>query len=232
MVKHVILIAALILALVRATSPSLNNYSNYNADVQDNLDYLDEHHIEKFRRDVGPDHGATYLFFDGFYYGLQIYNNVTHRNECRAFIPDAHDDLVDIYYKFKNATSDSDCIELIRYALGKIDHILQRINDTRDDCRIYQSEMKEANRQVRQYLHDQEDYYRKIADHILHNLGIITQKTENYKDDINNKEWRKAGFDMGDLIHFLTLWDYPPQNTTKISSSFTPILNKINLRYP
>lgn len=231
MVKLNILIALIILAVVSAEIPSFNPFSNYNADDEDKLKYLDRDHIEKLGGDVGPDHGATYLFFDGFYYGIKIYKNVTHRNECLAFIPDVHDDIVDIYCKFKNVTHDTDWIELTRFTLKKIDHILQRIDDTRDDCKIYKKDLQKANRKVCQYLNNQKDYFKKMADHILHNLGIITQKYENYKESINRKKWCKAGYNMGDLLHFLVLWDYPPKSQIAITSSDT-ILDKVNLRNP
>jgi hypothetical protein len=164
--------------MITVMSDSTNNLSNFNSEIQNDdyhLNFLDDDAIisEKFRRDVRPDHGAKYYYMEGFYWGLHIYNNVTHKNECLAFLPDLHDDIVDIYYKFKNATIDSDCIELIRYALEKVDHILQRIQDTREDCKIFDSEIREVNRDVCTYLHEQDHLFRKIIDHFLKALNVM-----------------------------------------------------------
>jgi len=207
------LIITFSILMITVILESTNNLSNFNSEIQNDdhhLKFLDDNFLnsENFRRDVGPDHGAKYFYLEGFYWGLHIYNNVTHKNECLSFLPDLHDDIVDIYYKFKNSTRDSDFIELIRYTLKKLDHIFQRIQDTREDCKIFKSEIREVNRDVCNYLHKQDHLFRKIIDHFLKNKDVVKNKIEKYKDRIRNKLWWNAGYLMGDLLNFIFIWDY------------------------
>lgn len=217
MTKFKYFIISIIFALAIASAVSSNNLSNYNAD-EDFLKYLEEEsESNKFNCEIDPDHGARFQYYDGIYYGMQIYSNVTHRNECLAFLPDAHDDIVDICNALKNITKDTDYVDLLRYILNKTDHILERVQETGDDCKIYSAQVNEVNAQVRQYLHKLG--WMSIFKHWRANKDVVKEKIQTYKADLKEKNWYQAGYDMGDLINFILLWDYQaPQFEADLNS--------------
>jgi len=153
-------------------------------------------------------HGAGFLFVAGMIQGVQVFDNITHRNECLSLLPVLYDDLEDIYKKLDNVTSHTDLIDLLKFVVHKIEHIENKLEATEEDCKIMLLDIEKAIVSVDKFLKEKQKSGKIIFRHFFSNFGIFIQKIEESKGYFLQKEWYNAGYSFGDLMNFLFIWDY------------------------
>jgi hypothetical protein len=157
---------------------------------------------------LDPEHGAGFLFIGGVIDGLEIFNNVTHRNECLSILPVFHDDLSDIYMAIHNFTENSDVIELLKFIVDKIEHIEKKIQLTENDCLLMAKDVRKVFDNVEVFFQKKTKILLEIFRHFFSNIGIFIEKMEFTKELLADKEWYRAGINSGKLLKLLFLWDY------------------------
>jgi hypothetical protein len=167
---------------------------NYNAEVQ---------------QEGKHDPADFYHFWAGFFNGLGVFKNVTHKKECLSILPVIHDDLYLINDRIKNITDYKDMIEALKFITQKLEHMNQKCEEVKPDCNIFIEEVRKVRDNVKKYL-EQEGTKKKIIVHFYQNLGAVIEKWKDVIEHLKSKDPLGAGFALGDLVNYVILWDYKP----------------------
>jgi hypothetical protein len=165
---------------------------NYNSDIQE-----------------VNDHGDNTLFWAGFFHGLGIFQNVTHKKECLAILPVVHDNWAAIRERVRNITDFKEMVEVFKFISQKLEEINKKCEETRPQCKLMWDDIREVKDNVKKYLQT-EGMQAKIYQHFFQNLGTVIQKWQNIGDHCRDRDWFRAGCAYGDVIRFVILWDYQP----------------------
>lgn len=201
---------------------------NFNAVEQPKLLFLDQHDhdapkqekfIDKFEEyaqlSSHRHHGAGVLLMGGFLRGLKIFNNVTHQKECAQLWAVLHDDYADICDRIRNITDKGEIVDALKYIINKIEDMQSHWNTSHGDCQQMCNDMRDIMKQVKAHL-NQEQQIKHITVHFFQNIGAFIQRYENFMDNLRTHNFYKAGICLGDLANYLLLWDFAPQELTKM----------------
>jgi hypothetical protein len=167
---------------------------NYNSEIQ-NLD----------------DHGDNTVFWAGFLHGLGIFQNVTHKAECLAILPVVHDDLVAIHDRIRNITDFKEMIEASKFITQKLEEIYKKFDETSTPCKKMLDDIRKIKEKVIIYLQAAE-IQKKIYLHLFQNLWTVIQKWQNIGDHCRDRDWYRAGYEFGDVVRFVFIWDLQLSN--------------------
>jgi hypothetical protein len=157
--------------------------------------------------DVGPYHGAGVLFTAGVLRGLDIFSNVTHKNECLSILPIIHDDWVEVSSKFHNATNYKEILEALKFTITIFEKLEQDVNKVRPDCKTMCSDIDQVIKNIKSHLMKKERLKLTLT-HVFNNLGIIMGKYEMSKEELRAKHFYQGGVYFGRLLNFIILWDF------------------------
>lgn len=194
--------------LVYLMSFSFQNFveNDYKVIYDGNADKID---------DANRDPADFYHFWAGFFNGIGIFKNVTHKKECLSIFPVIHDDICLIHDLIKKIKDFKDMIEALKFIIEKLEHITKKCEQIKPDCEIFAEDVQKVRDQVNKYL-EREETRKKIFVHFYKNLEVVIQKWRNVIELLRLKDSLGAGNALGDFINFVVLWDYNPSESNSL----------------
>ncbi len=152
-------------------------------------------------------HGEFWHFVDGMYDGMHIFANVTMKKECFEVIPIVHDKLVQIYQLLKNATTTEEVFDALKKTVDLLQQSYEETKVRHDACASFCNQTHCKMAEAKKFVYDTKSF-NDIMTHMFKNLGTVVMYLEEAKQFIEQNKFYNAGFAYGDVIHYLTLWDY------------------------
>ena len=168
-----------------------------------NLEFLGE----KVQESKDYPHGAATLFSVGFLRGLEIFRNVTHKNECLVILPVVHDDWVEVHAVVRNVTDYKSMLEAIKFVITKLEKLEKDVDKVRPDCNIMFNDLKMVVDRLKNYFMKKEKM-KLVFSHLFNNIGSIIGKWEMVGEELRMQHFYQGGVYAGSLVKFAILWDF------------------------
>lgn len=209
-----------VLVFISLISFSTQTNYNYNQDFKNltiaesnNTDCYNCHHPEVF-----------WHFVDGMYDGLHIFKNVTLKKECLSIIPIFYDNFRHICNLFHHINTTKEFFDALHCAVDMLEDTYNQTLKREVACNSFCHQVQNVFHKTRKFMSSHLTY-ELVVKHMMQNLGVVIMKVEEMKLMLMNHKWYEAGFVLGDLVNFLTLWKLRPMEMSTPSENMIGMEN-------
>ena len=190
-----IIASLVILAIISSTMCKEEGLKFLAEEVHEDAVSLPIHEIENFMK--------------GFYSGLNLFNNLTHQDECfiEATDPEIVNSAVEIYRIFQNLTLHSDFTKVVKEVSEKAIVVITKIGEAQSSCARFGGDLSARGVQIVNFLKDPE-YIQKITTHTYMHITGFIERVNHGVVSAKDGDFHASGYAFGDLINFGFFWNF------------------------